>query len=141
MLIYEIVKRKQFIEHKLKDIDTYINNIKTLNIVDKAATYNKAIEIKFTLLSKLRSHIALLREQNKLNTVLIGKDELTIEEVLYLRDTIITKIKTLDKLIFEGDMEVINIFSLMEQRDGLFEEYMLLELAVKESDMTSSWES
>ena len=141
MLIYEIVQRKNYIKNKLDNLDNYISKLEVLDLADKASLYNKAIEQKFLLLNKYRSHLALLREQNRNTTVLIGKDKLSVEDALYLRNTIQIKIDTLNTIIESGDFKVVNVFSLLEQRDNLFEEYMLLDSTIQESDLNTTWEN
>ena len=139
MLINEIISRKKYLSNKLIDIDNYILKLLDTNIEEKTSIYNKAIEIKFSLLSKIRSHEVLLHDQNAANTIMIGTSEISVYEGVKLRDTLGLKIKTLDILITQGDFNVINIFSLMEQRDSLFEEFVILNTIIAKSDITEEW--
>jgi hypothetical protein len=141
MYIYEIVKRRQFVKTKLENVDNFIHKLETVSINDKAQYYNKALDLKFKLLNKLRSHDTLLQEQNLNHLVTIGQEQLTVYDAVQLRKTINIKIRTLDTIIAKGDFTVINIFSLIEQRDQLFEEFTLLDTAILKSDLTELWEN
>jgi hypothetical protein len=141
MYIYEIVKRRQFVKTKLENVDNFIHKLETVSINDKAQYYNKALDLKFKLLNKLRSHDTLLQEQNLNHLVTIGQEQLTVYDAVQLRKTINIKIRTLDTIIAKGDFTVINIFSLIEQRDQLFEEFTLLDTAILKSDLTEFWEN
>ena len=139
MLIKEILCRKRHLDSKLLDIDNYLNILPNLNVKDKVSVYNTAIDIKFSLLSKIQSHDVLLNAQNNNNLLHVGNNDLTVYEAVKIRNTLLDKITTLDNLISSGDLTVINIFTLMEQRDSLFDEFMVLDMAILKSDIETDW--
>jgi hypothetical protein len=53
--------------------------------------------------------------------------------------TIKEKIDTYSGIISKGDLTSVDFFSLITQRDELFEEYVLLYNAVKSSDAQQNW--
>jgi len=140
MIISEILTRKRFLSKKLLDLNNYIFLLSDLSVQGKSDLYNKAIEEKFVLLSKIQSHEVLLQEQNMINTVSIAGNDLTVYDAVKLRDTLAEKIKTLDVIIDSGDFKVINIFSLIKQRDLLFEEYVIFKTSILKRDIEIEWE-
>lgn len=141
MLVIEILKRKQFLDKKLKDLDHYIEALSEVKIADKASMYNKIIDRKFKLLSKIRSHNNLLDRLNESTTVTLGKNSVTVSEAIQLRDTLDYQIKTLDFLITKGDYTVVDVLALIDQRDAFFEEFVILDCAIANSDSTFDWDS
>ena len=139
MFISELLSRKKYLDSKLLDIDNYIKKLSDLPVQGKSDIYNKAIEEKFALLTKIQSHKVLLQEQNSENTVDIAGNNITVTDAIRLRDTLLAKINTLSVLISDGDFTVISVFGLMTQRDALFEEYMVFNNALSESDIVNSW--
>lgn len=139
MLIKEILSRKKYLDGKLLDLENYINVLSDLVIDSKTDLYNKAIEEKFALLSKIQSHDVLIQEQNNVNMVTVGSNELTVHDAVKLRNTLFKKIDTLNIIIRSGDFKVINIFSLSNQRDSLFEDYLKLKSVIDKSDVISEW--
>lgn len=141
MFLSEILSRKKYLDSKMLDINNYISNISDLSIQGKSDIYNKAIEEKFALLTKIQSHVVLLQEQNLINSINIGNNELTVNDAVKLRHTLQSKIDTLDFLISRGDFKVINVFNLMIQRDALFDEFTVLNIAILKSDSNTSWDN
>ena len=139
MLIKEIITRKKYLDGKLLDLENYIHILSDLVADNKTDLYNKAVEEKFGLLNKIQSHEVLIQEQNNLNKVIVGSNELTVYDAIKLRDTLHEKIKTLDYIVRFGDFKVINIFSLLDQRDVLFEDYLRLKNAIDKSDIIVEW--
>ncbi len=140
MTIKEILSRKIYLDNKLLDIDNYIEVLSTLDIKDKADLYNKAIEEKFALLSKIQSHDVLIHEQNNFNKIKIGINELSVYDAVKLRNTLQDKISTFDSIIRSGDFKVVSVFNLMTQRDSLFEEHIVLKNAIEKSDSVTEWQ-
>lgn len=139
MLVQEIVTRKNYLKFKLIDISNYIDKLETLNLVRKGDLYNKALSEKFELLSKIRSHDVLLERLNKNTTVVVGTEELSVCDAVALLKTLDEKIKTYDGVISHGDLVTVDFFTLINQRDDLFEEYILLYNSIKLSDSTQDW--
>ena len=139
MLIQEILSRKIYLEKKLNDIDNYINKLSTLEVQDKGSLYNKALELKFDLLSKIRSHKVLLNDESRKTLIDIGGKSISVYEAVKIRDTLYKQLITLDDIITNGDFTSVDIFKLLDHRDSIFEEYELLNNAIKTSDATTEW--
>lgn len=141
MLLQEVIARKEYLDLKLVDIECYIDKLEALNVQGKCDLYNKAISEKFALLSKLRSHDILIDKLYKSNYITIGDSEISLYEARALLDTLTEKIGTFDSVIDKGDLECLDFFSLLQQRDSLYEEYIVLYNSVKLSEATINWSS
>lgn len=141
MFFHDIIKRKEYLDKKLKDVSNFIKSLKELDIdVDsKALLYNKALDLKFKLLNKIRSHEVLIQNLSEETAVTIGDETMSLYEAEQLLSTIEAKIETVENILLGGDLKVINFFSLLEQRDQLFEEHMVLYTAVYRSIANKEW--
>lgn len=139
MLLQEVIARKEYLDLKLVDVESYIDKLEDLNIQGKGDLYNKVITEKFTLLNKIRSHEVLIDDLYRTNYVTIGESEINLYESKALLDTLIEKIETFDNIIDKGDMQCLDLFSLLKQRDSLFEEYIILYNTVKVSEASVNW--
>lgn len=141
MFFHDIIKRKEYLDKKLKDVSDFLKSLKELDISveSKALLYNKAIDLKFKLLNKIRSHEVLIQSLSEETTVDIGNETMSLYEAEQLINTIEAKIETVESILLDGDLNVINFFSLLEQRDQLFEEYMVLYTSVYRSIANKEW--
>lgn len=139
MLVQEVISRKEYLKLKLKDLDYYILKLETLNIKGKGAIYNKVINDKFVLLSKIRSHEVLIDKLLKENNVKIGNSEITVYEANALLETTKNQLDTFSTVISKGDLNSLDVFSLLKERDVIFEEYILLFNVVTSSNAEINW--
>jgi hypothetical protein len=140
MIIKEIILRKDFLENKLDVVDSYIGSLGTATIEIKSELYTKAINVKFDLLSKIRSHHILLDNLNKDTILTIDGTEISVYEASHLLDTLQEKMTTFTEVI-KGDIsKSLDVFTLLEKLDVLFEEYINIYLAIASSDISTDWE-
>jgi len=140
MIIKEIILRKDFLENKLDVVDSYIGSLGTATVEIKSELYTKAINVKFELLSKIRSHHILLDNLNKDTILTIDGTEISVYEASHLLDTLQQKMTTFTEVI-KGDIsKSLDVFTLLEKLDILFEEYINIYLAIASSDISTDWE-
>ena len=139
MILSEILIRKRNLDRKLKAIDTYIKYLNSLEVVS-AERYTSAINYKFDLLSKVRSHNILIENINKDTIINVGGVELSVFDALHLLKTLEDKMQTfIDSVVSPASMS-FDLHDLFSKYDSLFEEYQRIYLAVLQSDLTTTWE-
>ena len=117
MVLAEILMEKRNLKLKIKQLEDYLNRI-----ADNNATLADEATIKLLeLLDKYRSHLILINEVNNNTEVPIGSSKVSLANAVLITKTMKSKIDLLNSLI-EGD-NVLDIFSLMEQRDRLLDEH------------------
>lgn len=139
MNVNEIIERRKYLSNKLLIVDNYIASLKGLEVSKRVSLYSKAINYKFELLSKIRSHTILVDSLNKEALIEINGTEISVYEALHLLNTLKAKMDTFGALI-END-PTIDVFSTIEKQDMLFEEYINIYLEVLNSDASTVWES
>jgi hypothetical protein len=140
MLVSEIVLRRKFLKTKLDIIDRYINAISKSSSEIKGDLYTKAINEKFGLLSKIRSHDILLDDLNRGTVINIDDTNVSIYEALHLTDTLEEKINTFKAIIDRDNSKSLDAFALLDKIDIIFEEYINIHMAILSSDILTDWE-
>jgi len=141
MKIKEIILRKEFLDNKLGIIDSYIDSLGATTLSIKSELCTKAINVKFDLLSKVRSHTILLDKLNKDTILVIDGTEISVYEALHLLDTLQNKMDTF-KTVIEGDVsKSLDVFTLLDKLETLFEEYINIYMAIISSDISTDWEN
>ena len=140
MNVREILLRRTFLLKKLDEIDKVLSEVVHIDSEQRKVLYTKLINIKFELLSKIRSHSILLDTLNNETVVLIDGTELSVYEALHLLNTLEQKINTFSSIITTDASKSLNIFDLMDIKDKLLEEYLNIYLAVLRSDIDTIWE-
>jgi len=140
MNVREILLRRTFLLKKLDEIDKVLSEVVHIDSEQRKVLYTKLINIKFELLSKIRSHSILLDTLNNETVVLIDGTELSVYEALHLLNTLEQKINTFSSIITTDASKSLNIFDLMDMKDKLLEEYLNIYLAVLRSDIDTIWE-
>ena len=126
MLIAELLLRKENLKLQMDELKRYLSTEKA------AGDVNKATNVIFELEDRLQQYIVALSISNHEAMIQVGKSQVNIATAIILRNTTQKKINVLTELI---DTNInIDIFNLMEQRNSLFEEYILLDKAIKASD-------
>ena len=99
------------------------------------------INYKFDLLNKIRNYNLILAKLNTETSATLEEVTLTINELLQLLKTAEDKINTLSTVISDGSCDVLDIFSLMDKKDQLVEEYINIYKALQTSDIETVWEN
>ena len=140
MEVREILLRRQQLVDKLSEVDVILTNIKDIDVDNRKNLYSKLINIKFELLSKIRSHSILLDSLNNETTINIDGTDLSVYEALHLLNTLKQKIETFSSIIIDDSAQTLDIFDLFNKKDKLLEEYTNIYLAVLRSDLQTVWE-
>ena len=129
MLVGELKNRLNFLENKITDLESYMED-------NELESYNDILQELFNLYDTRRSYKILLRRSDENTKVIIGKNEISISDARDLMNTVKAKVDAMNKLIENLPIK-LNIFQLMQERDKLIEEYIMLESSIKKS----SWET
>ena len=126
MLVAELLLRKKNLKLQIDELEKYLSTEKA------AGDVNKATNAIFELEDRLQQYIVALSISNYETLIQVGKSQVNIAAAIILRNTTQKKINVLTELV---DTNInVDIFNLMEQRNSLFEEYILLDKAIKASD-------
>ncbi len=126
MLVSELLLRKKNLKLQINELKRY------LHTEEASGNINKTTNTLFELEDKLQQYVVALNISNNETMIKVGKSEINIVTAVILRNTTQKKINVLTELI-ENNIN-IDIFNLMDQRNSFFEEYILLDKAIKESD-------
>ena len=134
MLVGELILRRRILKKNIEDIRKYLNRKEETS---SRATYNDFIDKLFGLIEQVRSHDVILNRTNEATKLVLGKNEISVSDGIYLRETILKKINVLSSMIEHNTTRDLDIFNLIEQRDKLFEEYVYLSTLISESDWST----
>lgn len=141
MNVKEIIIRRKFIISKINEVDKVLLLLKDKNLDNKGTLYTKLINYKFDLLNKIRNYNLILAKLNTETSATLEEVTLTINELLQLLKTAEDKINTLSTVISDGSCDVLDVFSLMDKKDQLVEEYINIYKALQTSDIETVWEN
>ncbi len=141
MKVKELLIRKKFLANKLSDLEIYLNTLLSVDREDKAALYSKVINYKFKLLSEIRQYKIILDNLNRSTIIVVDDVELSVYEVLLLLSTLKEKIDTFSLIIREDKSASLDVFSLLEKREVLTEEYSSIYFALINSDVVTDLEN
>ena len=135
MLVAEALKRKDDIKQKIVELEFYLGKVGGAPAPGKDAVglYGEVINSIFKLFDKYQNLSILIERSNLSNEVEIGKSKLSVSNAVKLRRTVSEKIRVLTDVIGNGD-PMINVPNLIDQRDKLIEEHILLDNVIKQSD-------
>jgi ethanolamine utilization protein EutQ (cupin superfamily) len=137
MLIGEIVRRKNDIKREIVELEFYMEKISNIpNVKESAAIYTNVLSKVFELLDKQQNYLILLERSNLKQEIKVGKSTISVSDAIKLRDTTDKKIIFITNLINNNDAS-LNVINLMESRDKLMEEFILLNNAIEKSDWST----
>jgi len=118
MVLAEVLIEKLNLKQKINQLEDYL-----YRIVDSDVTLADTATTKLLgLLDKYRSHLILINKINNDTEVSIGGSKVSLANAIIIVKTTKCKVDLLNSLI-ETEEGVLEVFSLMEQRDALLEEY------------------
>ena len=126
MVLAEVLIEMRNLSLKIRQLEDYLH--KTANQDAKLA--DKATTKLLGLLDKHRSHLILVNNTNNNVEVSIGGSKIRLANAILITKTMERKIALLDSLI-EDDTSVLDVFSLIDQRDALMEEYTMISNGLK----------
>jgi hypothetical protein len=117
MVLAEVLIEMNNLRQKIRQLEDYLHR----TAGQDATLADKATSKLLDLLDKHRSHLILLNDINNSVEVSIGGSKVSLANAILITKTMKRKVDLLNSLI-EGD-SVLDVFSLMEQRDKLYMEY------------------
>ncbi len=127
MLLGELLTRKENVKQQIDELNDHLMD------VDMREKVNEVISDLFELHDKLQSYKVAINNVNNSNKIKVSKSDVSITNAIHLRQTTKMKIDILTDLISNLDKS-LSISNLMEQRNNLLEEYILLDNAISGSN-------
>ena len=111
----------QNLEQKINQLEDYLHRIADSNakLADTATTK------LLGLLDKHRSHLILVNKINNNTEISIGGSKVSLANAIIISKTMKRKVDLLNSLI-EREHGILDVFSLMEQRDEVLDEYITI---------------
>lgn len=122
--LMEIIERKKVLDKKISELENIL----------KVNQDNKLAEKIVSLLEERQSILLSIQTANNVSTINIGGKEISIAAAVEIRKTIKSKINVLTNLI-ENDDCSLDRLELQIQRDGHYEEYILLTMGIIRNDL------
>jgi len=126
MVLAEVLIEMRNLKHKISQLENYLQRAASQNakLADNATTK------LLGLLDKHRSHLILINSINNDTEVSIGGSKVSLANAILITKTMERKIALLDSLL-EDPYGVLDVFSLMDQRDQLMDEYTTISNSLK----------
>lgn len=125
MQLRNLICEKEMLKKKISEL----KNIMSYNTIDDIA------QELFTYIELLQAKKININTINNEIKVDIGGKEIDISTVIILRDTAKNKTDVLTSLIVDNECKLDKI-ELMKQRDGIYEEYILLSNKIILNDLS-----
>lgn len=124
MKMYEMLILKRALDTKISDIESRIKICQNNTLVDEL----------FLLLEKAQNYTRSIMETNMKTKIVVGKTKADIDIMARIRGTLKRKMRVLSELIKSGSVD-LDIITLLEQRDSLVDEFILLDSIITKSDL------
>jgi len=125
MVLAEVLIEMKILKRKIKQLENFLHRTADHN----ATLADRATTELLSLLDKHRSHLILINRINNSTEVSIGSSKVSLANAILITKTMGRKIDLLNSLIEEDN--VLDVFSLMEQRDRLLDEYTTISNGLK----------
>jgi len=126
MVLAEVLIEMRNLKQRISQLEDYLHRL-----ADNNATLADTATIKLLdLLDKHRSHLISINKMNNTTEVSIGSSKVVLANAFIITKTMKRKIDLLNALI-ENENGVLDVFSLMEQRDKLLEEHTTISNELK----------
>lgn len=126
MVLAEVLIEMRNLGQKIKQFENYLHR----TACQDAISADKATIKLLDLLDKHRSHLILVNKINNGIEVSIGGSKVSLANAILITKTMKRKVDLLDSLI-ENEHGLLDVFSLAEQRDKLFEEFTTISNGLK----------
>lgn len=126
MVLAEVLIEMRNLRQKIRQLEGYLHRTAGQN----ATLADKATIKLLDLLDKYRSHLILTNKINNSIEVSIGGSRISLANAILITKTTKHKLDLLDSLI-EAEDCVLDVFSLIVQRDKLLEEYTTISNSLK----------
>lgn len=137
MFIAELIKRNRNIKQRIDELEFYLEKIADIpNVKESGPVYTNVLNRIFGLLDTYQSHMIALERSNISTEIEVGTAKLSVSDAIKLRATTEEKIRFFTSLIDNNDAS-LNVPDLMDKRDKLVEERLLLDNAIGKSDWST----
>lgn len=133
MVLAEIIIEKDNLKKRINELEMLLVRASRtdVKVADEANTR------LLDLIDKYRSHLILINKINNSIEITIGGSKLSLANAILITKTIKKKIDLLDSLI-KDETNIFDIFSLIEQRDKLTEEYVSISNTLKAMEWSTN---
>lgn len=125
MVLAEVLIEMRNLRQKINQLEGYLYR----TAGQDASLADEATEKLLDLLDKHRSHLILVNKYNNIIEVSIGGSKVSLANAILITKTMRRKIDLLNSLIERES--VLDVFSLIKQRDSLLEEYTTISNGLK----------
>jgi len=125
MFLRQKLDERKFLKVKIKELKE--------NILCFTNEQDELIKELLILFDRLQTINLVLNKVNYESAIVIADTELSLNTAVELRNTLQSKIDMMNGLISvcEGNLDVM---ALMEQRDDVIEEFMVIDSAIRQAD-------
>ncbi len=127
MFVGELLIRKRYVKMQIEEFKKYLDS------EDAIPDINEILNKLFELEDRHQQYSVALDEINRAIEIEFGNSKIVAANIVKLRNATSNKIDVFTELI-ENNKSSLNIINLLEQRDKLVEEYILLSKAIGISD-------
>ena len=132
MLLAEIKVEAANLEKMISEIEEYLMKVASTDS-EKADVATKKLLV---LIDKHRSHLIMINKADNAIEVHIGDSKASLANVRLICGALKRKINFLEKLI-NLERSVLDVFSLIEQRDKLLTEFTLILNSIKKAEWST----
>jgi hypothetical protein len=126
MVLAEILIEKENLKRKIEELELVLIRASRSDVEAADEANTKLLD----LMDKYRSHLILINKINNSIEVNIGGSVISLANAILITKTIERKVELLDSLI-RDESSILDVFSLMEQRDKLLDEYVSMSNTLK----------
>jgi hypothetical protein len=122
--MHEVLIKKNFLDKKIANIQFRM----------KHGYDDELFKELFNLLDTVQNFNRSIAESNMRTRIMIGRTKTDVDTAVRVRNTISKKIEIINSIIKKGSDD-LDISTFLTQRDVLVEEFILLDAAIKKSDL------
>jgi hypothetical protein len=126
MVLGEVLIEMKNFKRKIKQLEDLLHRSAAQNVT----LADRATAELLNLLDKYRSHLILVNKANNATEVSIGSSRVSLANAIIITKTVKRKVALINSLI-EIEDSVLDVFSLIEQRDTLLKEYTTISNGLK----------
>jgi hypothetical protein len=131
MYLAELLLRKDFLKSKINKLKVILTKSFRNDMNQSELSYLRSLLDNYY--NEYQRYLMKLERVNTQVEVTIGKSKLSLSDAIKIRDTLENKIEDITEMISAG-AEYVDLNSFFEQKDQLFEEYMVLVRTIDLAD-------
>lgn len=131
MLLGELLLRRKCAQLEINELKNHLYK------TEEHANVNDTLSKLFELEDKFQRYTILIERANINTEVELASQTTSLTNAIKLRNAVDSKINTLTELI-KSNKKSLNILNLIEQRQKLIEEFILIDNVVNSSDWSTN---